>query len=46
MNETTLKIFKNLSPEKQDELIALMTRLSTYYLSILAVLSEDESITE
>ena len=37
MNETTLKLFNNLSEEKQEEIIALMSKLLTYYRPIFSV---------
>lgn len=36
MNENTINNFKNLTPEKREELIALMTKLLTYYQSIFS----------
>lgn len=35
MNKTTIDNFIKLSPQKQEELIALMIRLLTYYQPIL-----------
>ncbi len=37
MNDKTLNNFKKLSPEKQEEIIALMSKLITYYQSVFSV---------
>lgn len=36
MNDKTLNNFKKLSPEKQEEIIALMSKLLTYYQSVFS----------
>ena len=43
MNETTLELFRKLPENKQDELIAFLIRLQSYYSLILADMHPDES---
>lgn len=46
MNEQTLEDFKKLSPEKQDELIAFLTKLISYYQPSLGSIDLTENINQ
>lgn len=46
MNEQTLENFKKLSPEKQDELIAFLIKLLSYYQPTLGSIDLAENINQ